>query len=157
MDAPKKPTLKQLAQTANRCHKTSEANAAKAGAALIEAKERVEHGEWLTWLHENCPDIPERRAQHYMSLARGDADRPGRPQKAKGQKAARLPDNVRPLRPKNGSEPDLPATTNGRTPRCPTCGQQTTRAVLKEAEKRTRLKKAKKARKPATVASGDPF
>ena len=39
-----------------------------AGAALIEAKNLVGHGQWLPWLRDNC-GVSERRAQHYMKLA----------------------------------------------------------------------------------------
>src|SRR5262249_40997435 len=39
-----------------------------AGAALIEAKKIVGHGNWLQWLKANC-GVSERRAQDYMKLA----------------------------------------------------------------------------------------
>ena len=39
-----------------------------AGAALMEAKRLVAHGEWQTWLRENC-GLSARSARRYMSLA----------------------------------------------------------------------------------------
>jgi hypothetical protein len=36
---------------------------------LIEAKSRVRHGEWLSWLEANCP-LSDRQARNYMRLAR---------------------------------------------------------------------------------------
>ena len=44
-------------------------HAIAAGALLIEAKELVDHGEWLPWRQANCR-ISERRAQTFMRLAR---------------------------------------------------------------------------------------
>jgi Protein of unknown function (DUF3102) len=44
-------------------------HAIAAGKLLIEAKERLRHGQWLSWLKEHC-QIPERSAQRYMALAR---------------------------------------------------------------------------------------
>lgn len=38
------------------------------GKTFSEAKRRVGHGNWLTWLRNNCP-FPERTAQYYMRLA----------------------------------------------------------------------------------------
>jgi hypothetical protein len=45
------------------------AHAIIAGELLIEAKRRVEHGQWLPWLEANC-SVPARTARHYMALAR---------------------------------------------------------------------------------------
>jgi N6-adenosine-specific RNA methylase IME4 len=42
-----------------------------AGELLLEAKAKVGHGGWLSWLAENCPDVSERSAQRYMKLAEG--------------------------------------------------------------------------------------
>jgi hypothetical protein len=42
------------------------------GNLLLEARETIPHGGWLPWLRENCPNIPERTARHYMRLARGE-------------------------------------------------------------------------------------
>jgi hypothetical protein len=39
------------------------------GQMLHAAKDRAGHGEWLTWLKANCPDLPERTAQRYMNLS----------------------------------------------------------------------------------------
>jgi len=43
-----------------------------AGDALIAAKAAVGHGNWLSWLREEC-DLSERQAQKYMTIARGRA------------------------------------------------------------------------------------
>lgn len=43
---------------------------AQIGAWLTAAKSRVKHGEWLGWLEENCPRMPERTARNYMRLYR---------------------------------------------------------------------------------------
>jgi hypothetical protein len=43
--------------------------AIEAGVALIEAKGKVRHGEWLPWL-KRCCGFSERTAQDYMKLAR---------------------------------------------------------------------------------------
>ena len=45
-------------------------HAIAAGMLLIEAKELVGHGKWLTWLQANCPAVGPRQAQTYMRLAR---------------------------------------------------------------------------------------
>lgn len=45
------------------------AHALKAGHLLLEAKDRVQHGEWLPWLRENCK-VSERTARLYMQVAR---------------------------------------------------------------------------------------
>ena len=45
------------------------AHALRAGELLIEAKAQVRHGDWLSWLKENCP-LGEREAQNYIRLAR---------------------------------------------------------------------------------------
>jgi hypothetical protein len=41
-----------------------------AGDALLKAKEKVGHGNWLSWLKTAC-DLSEDRAERYMRLARG--------------------------------------------------------------------------------------
>jgi ParB family chromosome partitioning protein len=44
-----------------------------AGQLLLTAKAQVEHGQWLPWLGEHCPDLAEhrgRRAQEIMQIAR---------------------------------------------------------------------------------------
>jgi Protein of unknown function (DUF3102) len=43
-------------------------HALKCGELLIEAKGKVQHGEWLPWLKANCA-VSERTAQAYMRLA----------------------------------------------------------------------------------------
>jgi putative DNA primase/helicase len=45
------------------------AHALEAGRLLLQAKERVRHGEWLAWLDEHC-ELSERLAQKYMQVAR---------------------------------------------------------------------------------------
>jgi hypothetical protein len=40
------------------------------GAMLIRQKDAVKHGKWGEWLKVNCPDVPWRRANEYMELAR---------------------------------------------------------------------------------------
>jgi len=44
-------------------------HAHQAGALLLEAKGRLEHGAWLSWLAEACPTLPARTAQLYMRIA----------------------------------------------------------------------------------------
>ncbi len=53
--------------------KSSVAHGITAGELLIEAKEKVPHGQWLPWLKENCA-ISERTAQLYMRLAKNRAN-----------------------------------------------------------------------------------
>jgi len=40
------------------------------GSLLNQEKEKLEHGEWLGWLGDNCPFICERHAQRFMKLAK---------------------------------------------------------------------------------------
>jgi hypothetical protein len=70
--------LSQLAAKARQAHgivanstKVVLQHAINAGNALNEAKDRVDHGKWLAWLEENCPDISNRTAERYMKLADG--------------------------------------------------------------------------------------
>jgi len=42
--------------------------AIEAGEALNQAKTKLDHGQWLPWLRNNC-DLSERNAQIYMQLA----------------------------------------------------------------------------------------
>jgi hypothetical protein len=44
------------------------AHAIEAGQLLLQAKDKVEHGEWLPWLTEHC-ERSERQAQRYMKIA----------------------------------------------------------------------------------------
>jgi Protein of unknown function (DUF3102) len=39
------------------------------GNKLHMAKDKAGRGNWLPWLKEKCPEIPERTAQRYMNLA----------------------------------------------------------------------------------------
>lgn len=52
----------------------AQGKAEQVGRLLIEAKKRRQHGTWLNWLKENCPEINERTARQYMSYVRGDTD-----------------------------------------------------------------------------------
>jgi Protein of unknown function (DUF3102) len=67
--------LDQLARTANVEHAAYEAtqsaaiaHAINAGQALIEAKHRLAHGEWLGWLEANV-EFSDRTARIYMRIA----------------------------------------------------------------------------------------
>ena len=41
---------------------------AQVGAFLVAAKDKCEHGEWLGWLEENCPEISQRTAYRYTKV-----------------------------------------------------------------------------------------
>ena len=43
-------------------------HARRAGALLTAAKEQLDHGAWLPWLREHCPDISIQVAQRYMRI-----------------------------------------------------------------------------------------
>src|SRR5262245_18668139 len=62
-------TIKEHLAAAETATRRGLEHAMAAGLLLIEAKELVEHGEWLTWLQANC-QIGQRQAQTYMRLAR---------------------------------------------------------------------------------------
>lgn len=49
--------------------KSSVEHGIAAGELLIEAKAKVQHGQWLPWLRDNC-EMSERTAQLYMRLAK---------------------------------------------------------------------------------------
>lgn len=40
---------------------------AQVGAWLVAAKDKCQHGEWLPWLAENCPEISERTHNKYVA------------------------------------------------------------------------------------------
>jgi hypothetical protein len=68
-------TLAELAVEINAEHGQVEtalrdgvAHAKRAGVLLLEAKARVPHGNWLSWLEQNCKTT-SRTAQRYMQLA----------------------------------------------------------------------------------------
>ena len=67
------PHLEQAARAAHTAigahEKAAAEKALQAGAALVEAKSLVKHGQWKIWLAGT--GIPERSAQRYMALARG--------------------------------------------------------------------------------------
>lgn len=68
------PVLAKEVKDAARVMRSAERTAADAafvvGFALIEAKELVQHGEWLPFLKQ--AGIPERKAQRCMTLARSN-------------------------------------------------------------------------------------
>ena len=75
-DAIQYQTLDGLAGQINAEHRAAQQAARKtithvlkAGELLIEAKAKVQHGEWLSWLQQNCT-FSERTAQTYMRVAR---------------------------------------------------------------------------------------
>jgi hypothetical protein len=45
------------------------------GKKLNEVKAKLKHGEWLPWLHENCPEISEDKSERYRALANSAHDR----------------------------------------------------------------------------------
>lgn len=49
---------------------------ARVGAMLTIAKGKCEHGEWLPWLAEKCPEISRRTAYHYLQVYRKIWDGP---------------------------------------------------------------------------------
>jgi hypothetical protein len=42
--------------------------AIKLGGMLAEVREQIPHGEWLPWLEQNLPQIPDRTVQRYLQL-----------------------------------------------------------------------------------------
>ena len=67
-------SLPDLAARIRAEHEAAEASYRKgiehalvAGELLAEAKAKVQHGQWLSWLQNNC-GISERMAQRYMKL-----------------------------------------------------------------------------------------
>jgi hypothetical protein len=82
-----------LAERINEGHRLAESHARSAvehalrcGELLIEAKAKINHGQWLPWLKANCA-VSERTAQAYVRLARElPALAPG-----KAQRVADLP------------------------------------------------------------------
>jgi hypothetical protein len=70
-----------LAEKVNSAHAAAKASARDAlahaiacGGLLASAKGRLNHGEWLPWLRDRCPEISERMAQNYMRLHDRRAD-----------------------------------------------------------------------------------
>src|SRR5690242_3025151 len=68
--------LQDIAAHVNESHRQCEQSlkqglehALEAGRLLLEAKGRLEHGQWLPWLQANC-DVSERLAQKYMRVAK---------------------------------------------------------------------------------------
>src|SRR5207248_10165394 len=57
-------------QAAERAYQTAIGHALKCGDALIVAKSRLPHGEWMRWLNESCPAISDWTARVYMQVAR---------------------------------------------------------------------------------------
>ena len=71
------PKLKRLAEEilkehslVERAKQASIEHAKRCGDKLIEAKEAVDHGDWLQWLKQHCPTLKERTARLYMQVAR---------------------------------------------------------------------------------------
>jgi hypothetical protein len=69
------PDLNTLAAAVRDAHSAVEAaarnvfeHAVKAGTALLAAKERLRHGDWLPWVERSC-EIEKRTAQRYMQIA----------------------------------------------------------------------------------------
>ena len=66
---------------ARRAAHMSLVHAIEAGEALLEAKEQMNHGEWLPWLRDNC-EMSESTAQVYMRLAKYKDEVLANPQRA---------------------------------------------------------------------------
>jgi hypothetical protein len=62
-------TINEHVDAANAAITRGLEHAIAAGALLVEAKDLVDHGEWLPWLQANCR-LSERQARTYMRLAR---------------------------------------------------------------------------------------
>jgi hypothetical protein len=60
----------QLAVDAIRGGQAAVKAAIRAGGLLTKAKKIIEHGSWLKWLADNCPDISCDTAQRWMALAK---------------------------------------------------------------------------------------
>jgi hypothetical protein len=67
--------IKAARQQAEESFRAGMTHAVEVGRLLIEAKDQLEHGEWLPWLKDHC-DLTERLAQKYMRVAR-EVDRLG--------------------------------------------------------------------------------
>jgi hypothetical protein len=72
----RQPTLSELAEQINECHRLCEAtmnaglqHALEAGRLLLEAKRQCQHGTWLPWLKKNFQGS-KRTAQAYLRLHR---------------------------------------------------------------------------------------
>jgi hypothetical protein len=68
--------LDELAANIRSCHAatlvavgSAVEHAMAAGDELLKAKAQIKHGEWLSWLEQEC-DLGERHAERYMLLAR---------------------------------------------------------------------------------------
>jgi hypothetical protein len=73
MDSALSLTLSDLAtriKTEHRLVGEAMTHAIAAGNLLIDAKAKVPHGQWLSWLEANCCEISERTAQLYMRVAK---------------------------------------------------------------------------------------
>jgi hypothetical protein len=67
--------LSDLARKIRECHQELIASARmtliraiRCGELLYQAKQQVNHGDWLSWLEKHCTDISERTARNYMVL-----------------------------------------------------------------------------------------
>lgn len=70
-------SLPELADLINQSHlqiqrvsKVCLTQARIAGQHLLSAKEKIQHGMWLQWLQEYCPNLSDRTARAYMQVAR---------------------------------------------------------------------------------------
>jgi hypothetical protein len=70
-------TLEQLAEAIGQAHDQCRAafgkslwHALECGHLLLEAKQKVPHGQWRPWLAGHCKKVTERQAQRYMQVAR---------------------------------------------------------------------------------------
>lgn len=77
---PKPPSLDRLAKVANtelsRAHEAGKSmleHAVKCGQALREAKDQLEHGQWIPWVAEHFEGSLS-TAEHYMRLAKANSE-----------------------------------------------------------------------------------
>ena len=78
--------IREKHRQATECASQAVQLAREAGDLLIQAKAALPHGQWGTWVKENC-DLSERTAQSYMRLSREIPKLDG----AKAQRVADLP------------------------------------------------------------------
>ena len=61
--------IRQECERSMEAARTSLDHALRAGEYLLQAKERISHGQWMSWLAEHC-QLNQRVANNYMRLAR---------------------------------------------------------------------------------------
>lgn len=59
----------QALNIAKQAHQSAVEHAKHCGQLLLQAKTQVRHGDWKSWLEENCPEISERTDRYYRQLA----------------------------------------------------------------------------------------